>query len=303
LNSLGDTLWTRTLGERWADEHFNAVRQTSDGGFIAAGYWQPQDIYKWLVRLDENGDTLWTRHLDRGSAQAVTVTEDGGYVVGGLGPIGSGYYLGMRIQKVSSAGDSLWARTYGSRSYDWQAYDAQQTADGGFMLVGLEYPTSTAVIGILKTDAEGDSLWSMTFSTTHGQANSVARTASGAYVVAGTALTQTQSGQIWLAKIGYEQIPSMAPSFIASPASFGLSAYPNPFNPATEITFSLPTAGPVTVKVFDILGQQISVLQNGLLTAGQHRVTFDGAHLPAGIYFLRLEAASHLTTLKLVLLK
>ncbi|HEY3295602.1 MAG TPA: T9SS type A sorting domain-containing protein [bacterium] len=97
--------------------------------------------------------------------------------------------------------------------------------------------------------------------------------------------------------------PNGSPDVILQPASFSLSVYPNPFNPTTQIAFTLPSAERVTVKVFDLLGQQISVLQNGLLTAGQHRVTFDGAQLPAGIYFLRLEAASHQRTLKLVLLK
>jgi hypothetical protein len=87
------------------------------------------------------------------------------------------------------------------------------------------------------------------------------------------------------------------------PSSFALSAYPNPFNPTTEITFSLPKAGYASVKVYDILGQQITTLQDGVLTAGEHHVTFDGNHFPTGIYFLRLEAASYQRTLKLVLLK
>jgi hypothetical protein len=57
------------------------------------------------------------------------------------------------------------------------------------------------------------------------------------------------------------------------------------------------------VKVYDILGQETATLQNGFLMAGEHRLTFDGSHFPAGIYFPRLEAASYQTTLKLVLLK
>jgi len=91
--------------------------------------------------------------------------------------------------------------------------------------------------------------------------------------------------------------------FIPHPSSLILSASPNPFNPVTEVTFSLPREGRAIVKVFDILGQQVSVLQDGVLTAGEHRVLFDGGQLPTGIYFLRLEAASRQTTLKLVLLK
>jgi len=87
------------------------------------------------------------------------------------------------------------------------------------------------------------------------------------------------------------------------PSSLSLSAFPNPFNPTSEITFSLPKAGRATLKIFNLLGRQVSVLQDGVLATGSHRVSFDGGQLPAGIYFLRLEAASRQTTLKLVLLK
>jgi hypothetical protein len=87
------------------------------------------------------------------------------------------------------------------------------------------------------------------------------------------------------------------------PSSFSLQASPNPFNPTTEVSFALPQAGRVSVKVFDILGKQAATLYDGIAAAGEHRVTFDGGQLPAGIYFLRLEAAAHQRTLKLVLLK
>jgi hypothetical protein len=86
-------------------------------------------------------------------------------------------------------------------------------------------------------------------------------------------------------------------------SAFILKASPNPFNPSTEVSFTLPQAGEVSVKVFDILGQRVATLQDGIAAAGEHRVSFDGGQLPAGIYLLRLEAAAHQRTLKLVLLK
>jgi len=96
---------------------------------------------------------------------------------------------------------------------------------------------------------------------------------------------------------------TVAPSIVPYPSSFALSAHPNPFNSSTVIDFSIPDQGKVTVKVFNLLGQQVSVLQDGILSSGEHRVLFDGGQLPAGIYFLRLDAATHQRTLKLVLLK
>jgi hypothetical protein len=87
------------------------------------------------------------------------------------------------------------------------------------------------------------------------------------------------------------------------PSSFILSAFPNPFNPATEVTFNLLKAEQVSLRLFNTLGQHVSTLQDDIMSAGTHRVSFDGSHFPAGIYFLRLEAGSHQRTLKLVLLK
>jgi hypothetical protein len=84
---------------------------------------------------------------------------------------------------------------------------------------------------------------------------------------------------------------------------YALAAYPNPFNPATQIEFKLPTSGPATVAVFDILGQQVATLHSGNLAAGTHRVTFDGQRFPSGIYFVRLETAKDQQVMKLVLMK
>jgi hypothetical protein len=88
-----------------------------------------------------------------------------------------------------------------------------------------------------------------------------------------------------------------------APIRFDLQAYPNPFNPSTEIEFSVPNSGKVLLGVYDILGQRISVLKDGYLSAGAHRITFDGQRYPSGIYFVRAETASHQQTLKLVLMK
>jgi len=93
------------------------------------------------------------------------------------------------------------------------------------------------------------------------------------------------------------------PDFILHPSSFILSAYPNPFNPSTTIAYDLPKAGYVSLRVFDLLGREVSVLRDGFVEAGSHRVTFDGSGLPSGIYFARLDAGSFSQTKKLMLLK
>jgi hypothetical protein len=79
--------------------------------------------------------------------------------------------------------------------------------------------------------------------------------------------------------------------------------YPNPFNPATKIAYSLGKAENVKLIVYNLLGQEISVLVNGQRTAGKHIIEFNGANLPSGIYFYTLQTGDRILTNKMVLIK
>lgn len=79
---------------------------------------------------------------------------------------------------------------------------------------------------------------------------------------------------------------------IVAPIAFGLDQnYPNPFNPTTKISFSLPSDSKITLKVFDILGQEVITLINGNLASGVHTYDFNAKNLNSGVYFYKLEAA------------
>jgi hypothetical protein len=82
-----------------------------------------------------------------------------------------------------------------------------------------------------------------------------------------------------------------------------LGNYPNPFNPTTTISFSLPDAGKVNLSVFDISGRLVAMLANGWRDAGYHEVTFDASDLALGIYFYRIEAGDFSDVKKMVLVK
>ncbi len=82
-----------------------------------------------------------------------------------------------------------------------------------------------------------------------------------------------------------------------------ISAYPNPFNPTTEIGFQMAVFGQVRLSVFDLLGREVAVLVDGRLPAGPHNVTFDAAGLPSGVYLIRLATSAGISVRSVTLLK
>ena len=88
------------------------------------------------------------------------------------------------------------------------------------------------------------------------------------------------------------------------PQSFSLSQnYPNPFNPTTLIRFSTSTPENVTLKVYDLIGQEVAILVNEYLNAGTHEVEFNGQNLASGTYFYILSSGGKKEFKKMVLLK
>ncbi len=88
------------------------------------------------------------------------------------------------------------------------------------------------------------------------------------------------------------------------PAVFGLQQnYPNPFNPSTTIRFTLPVREYVTLKVYNLLGEEIATLVNETVDAGESMVRFDGSRLASGVYLYRLQAGSSTLTRRMTLVK
>ncbi|MEJ5263665.1 MAG: T9SS type A sorting domain-containing protein, partial [Ignavibacterium sp.] len=81
---------------------------------------------------------------------------------------------------------------------------------------------------------------------------------------------------------------------VLGPKEFSLAQnYPNPFNPSTSIDFALAVDSRVTLKVFDVLGQEVMTLINGNYTAGSHKVNFDASGLNSGVYVYRIDATGN----------
>jgi len=88
------------------------------------------------------------------------------------------------------------------------------------------------------------------------------------------------------------------------PAEFSLNQnYPNPFNPLTNISWQSPTSGWQTLKIYDVLGNEIATLVDEYRNAGYYELEFDASNLPSGIYFYKLNTGNYTDTKKLILLK
>ncbi len=88
------------------------------------------------------------------------------------------------------------------------------------------------------------------------------------------------------------------------PTKFGLEQnHPNPFNPTTKINYSIPEYSNVTLKVFDILGNEIETLVNEEKPVGAYELNWTSGHLPSGVYFYRIQAGDFIQTRKMILMK
>jgi hypothetical protein len=126
---------------------------------------------------------------------------------------------------------------------------------------------------------------------------------------------QSITGILWYGFSYYKLLPRKNDDFVGwvsdieddnvLPSQYALlQNYPNPFNPSTRIEYFLPIEGNVTLKVFNILGQEVRTLINNELTSsGKHTVTFDASNLPTGIYIYRLQAGNYSDVKKMILLR
>jgi hypothetical protein len=186
----GNIIWAKTYGGT-GNDLASSVQQTSDGGYIVAGYTDSfgvsGDIF--LIKTDAYGNIIWAKTYggtDYDGASSIQQTSDGGYIVAGTTlSFGEGVY-DIFLIKTDANGNVQWAKTYGGTEYDL-ASSVQQTSDGGYIVAGWTYSFLGGVgIFLIKTDENGDVQWAKTYrGTGWDEASSVQQTSDGGYIVAG----------------------------------------------------------------------------------------------------------------------
>jgi hypothetical protein len=245
INSVGDTLWTKTFGGLKRDDALSG-QPTTDGGYVLAGYTKSfgvdsADVY--LIKTNEYGDTLWTRTYggvldDYGNS--VKQTYDGGYIIAGstasFGAGGSDVY----IVKTDSGGNVQWSKTFGGTADDI-GYSIQQTTDGGYIVSGSTKSFGANGAYMIRTDNSGNIQWSR--AVIGSDFRSVEQTHDGGYILAGSIFITPGNVDILIVKTdslgnagcneidpatitGNPATQSLGTSTQISPITFPLTIYP-----------------------------------------------------------------------------
>jgi hypothetical protein len=211
-DSLGDTLWIRTYGDDTMYSEGHSVQQTSDGGYIIAGYTKPllglnADVY--VIKTDSYGETVWTRKYGGAEGDVGTSaqqTSDGGYVIVGFTESFSEPLAGSRYQvyliKTDALGETLWTRTHDDGdSMPEYGFAVGQTLDGGYVIAGAaDVVAMVGEVYLLKTDALGYKQWEKEYKSGPGadEGYSVQQTPDSGYVIAGCADCYLPNSDVYL---------------------------------------------------------------------------------------------------------
>ena len=217
LDTKGNLTWQKSLGGSWIDEG-NDIVQTSDGGYIIAGYSNSNDgdvtghhgitgryldiPDAWVVKLDAKGNLTWQKSLggsQEDNAHSIVQTSDGGYIIAGYSKSNDGDVTGNHggadywIIKLNAKGNLTWQRSLGGSRYD-KASSIAQTSDGGYVIAGYSESNDGDVTGnhgnsdywIVKLDAKGNLTWQKSLGgSTNDEASSIVQTSDGGYIIAG----------------------------------------------------------------------------------------------------------------------
>jgi hypothetical protein len=197
-DSVGNAEWNETYGDQRVTA--SSIIQTNDGGFIILGNLLIGGYGNaWLVKTDPSGNMQWNENyteLGWATAFDFVQTSDGGYVIAG-----DIQYYQAWLMKTDADGAQQWSRSLGG--YNSALYSVIQTSDGGYAATGnIQDPSSGKIDAyIVKTDSEGNIIWSNEFSRTTGNdyGRAIIQTSDGGYAIAGET-NHWGNADFWLIK-------------------------------------------------------------------------------------------------------
>lgn len=314
----GNVLWSKLYSIEEPITY--SVMEMSKGNFIVgcSGYSLSENKYVEMFCTDESGNLRWQRLNEKFVKIENTIELTEGPIVG-VGSISSGYEESkLRVVKIDNSGYTLSEREYGMGDYTYSEGTGIEIFGSDKLLIAAKSSGYGDVISnywawLLETDFNGDTLFTKIINntgtnTTAGEFNSLGKLDDNQYFTAGRFFYRTKdfNSDFWIMKFKVDTTINGI-DFVKGteePESYSLKQnYPNPFNSSTIIEYSLPSAQFVTIKIFDLLGQELTTIIEGYQSAGNHKVNFNGKYLPSGIYIYKLQANGFTDSKKIVLLK
>ena len=308
----GALVWQEHYGSIEGSEEGCSICPAGDGSFVITGKWLYETDPEWvyalvLVKVDCYGNLIWRRFFGAGYESCglkVKQTADGGFIAVGKAKT-DGYYDDWMVVRTDSEGLPQWTRYFGGSHSDVALDVVELPNDAGFVVAGtMHYGQWDACL--LRLNADGDSLWAVRVGGDPGyeEARGVKQTSDGGFIMAGfTESYGAGDKDFYVVKFSPEQL-GIDEHIGGIPDKTSLcDNYPNPFNAATRIEYTLRHESPVKIIVYNVLGQEVSRLLDTTMPAGNHSVQWQANDIQSGIYFYRLIADDYSESHKMLLLK
>lgn len=310
LDTNGNTIWNRVIGDAVQSSNFFSVCQTSDGGFAMTGTYHFAQGYgnsdAYLAKTDSHGDTLWTRRFDGfgndDMGKSIIENSNGNIVV--LVRSSVIYNSYTFLLAYNPEGDPLQIENIGIMN----CFSIIENSDHNY--VAYAYTGSTNLTRLILLDDEFNIIWNRQLPFWPGSGDrTFAEEESGGYICCGD--HNYGEGPIYLALTDPEGNVQTDEDHTVPVSQIKISNYPNPFNPSdagrsssTRICFNQPVENGV-IRIYNLKGQLIRTIDN--ITG--NNVLFDGKDdfhndLNSGIYLYRLSNANYNSSIKkMILLK
>ncbi len=297
-NSAGLTQWIRRYNSSNSEDEGVIVKADVLGNIFVTGY--STDVGTFAdyatINYSADGDTTWiSRYNGPASnddrASSLAVDNLGNVFVTGKSYSGSITNYDYATIKYNSLGDSVWVNKYNGGANDIDGASAVSLDKSGNVYVtGYSTNTTTAFdYTTMKYNSSGEIGWIISYSNSDAGGSSDEPFAM--FVDTSGIVYVTGMSALDYATIKYVPIPvSVENSPRSMPNQFALEQnYPNPFNPSTKISWQSPVGSHQTLKIYDLLGNEVAVLVDEFKQAGIYEVEFNASQLSSGIYFYTLK--------------
>jgi hypothetical protein len=302
INSGGKIIWRKDLGDfvpdkSILDKEHNLILISETGQ---------------VKKMNPDGDILWAYFNEDTSVMriyrnGIADSENNIIVSGYIGNVGKDWdYL---TTKISSGGEELWTVNFAStEGLNDHVFDITLDKDDNIYVTGESVDiNNVGPCYTVKYSKDGEFLWKYRLHPDNAKTTGAIKVFtddSNNVYIGGSSTDGTNIGGYVLVKL--KQTGSVDVSIDKSnqPAEFALEQnYPNPFNPSTTIRYTVPSESIITIKIYDVLGNEIQTLVNEGKAAGSYVVEFNASNIASGVYICKMTSLSYKSEIKMLVIK